>query len=516
MKTTTIKMATLVIFLQFIFATSLIARQGEVASESDEIDHKVSIKFFNTLQSLDVKSRGKIALTNDDENVKSISSGGYLRIRKTTFGNKKEVLIESDHDGNLSKYYYDNRIEMEFETEGRRWLRDILPEVVRSTGIAAEDRVNRFFKADGVEGVLDEIEELSGSSVKGKYFGLLLEKNGLNGRDLSKIAREISSEISSSSQQGDIYRKYSHKFLASEESAEDFFRGIGRVSSSSEQGYTLRQVLRKNNLTPPVMALLLDATSNISSSSERGAVLRDFNEGYVNDPEVARAYFDAVDQISSSSEQGSVLRDLLKLHDLSEDVLERLFESVDLISSSSERGAVLRTAMAQVEGKEQSLDQFFRTVGNISSSSEMGSVLRSILDEASVRGKYMTQLLETVDRISSSSERGAVLRRAIPFLENDPEIMNQFFQAVENISSSSEQGYVLTELVESGELDDSGLIGVLETSEGISSSSTRVDVMLAVSDWITEDSKEVREVYKEVAKSLDSTSGYRAVMEKVF
>ena len=121
--------------------------------------------------------------------------------------------------------------------DGKQYIFHIIP-----SGILYEDK--QCMIGNGViidpAVLLDEIEELSGSSVKGKYFSLLLEKNGLNGRDLSKIAREISSEISSSSQQGDIYRKYSHKFLASEESAEDFFRGIGRVSSSSEQGYTLR------------------------------------------------------------------------------------------------------------------------------------------------------------------------------------------------------------------------------------------------------------------------------------
>lgn len=497
--------------------TSLVFAQDVAEKRSKRIHRKTDFRIVGTLQSLDVKSRGDITVSDNDDDITSISRGGYLRIRKTAFGNKKEVLIESDDEGNLNKYYYDNRSETPFEPEGRRWLRDILPDVVRSSGIAAESRVNRFFNQGGAEAVLDEIEELTSNSVRGRYFGLLLTKNGLNARDLSRIAREVSDEVSSSSQQGDIFRKYSHKFLASEESAEHFFNSIGKISSSSEQGYTLRQILRKDKLTAGMKAELLDATDNISSSSERGTVLREFNEQFDPTPEVVDAYFDALDGISSSSEKGSVLRDLLKMHDLSEDILERLFESVDDISSSSERGSVLRVAILQIKGKEKSLEQFFTTVGRISSSSEIGSVLRNIIDEAELRSEYMPQLFETVDRISSSSERGSVLRRAIPYLDNDPEATDQFFSSVEKISSSSEQGdVIITLLGESKKLDNRTLIEALKASEGISSSSTRVEVMLAVAEWIDDGDSDVMEVYKDVAKSIDSSSGYRTVMERVF
>ena len=60
----------------------------------------------------DIKHNGKITVTDDDRGIKSISPGGYLKISKKTFGNKRTLLIESNSNGELQYSY----------TEGRRRL----------------------------------------------------------------------------------------------------------------------------------------------------------------------------------------------------------------------------------------------------------------------------------------------------------------------------------------------------------------------------------------------------------
>ncbi len=48
---------------------------------------------------MDVKYDGVIRISNDDKSIKSISSGGYLKISVRTFGNSRELLINSNSGG---------------------------------------------------------------------------------------------------------------------------------------------------------------------------------------------------------------------------------------------------------------------------------------------------------------------------------------------------------------------------------------------------------------------------------
>jgi len=91
-----------------------------------------------------VETRGKIELTDDDKDIKSISPDGYLEITKVTLGSRRSIVITPTENG-IKREYYEGREKMDFEKEGRKWLSEILPELVRSTTIAAENRVNRFF-----------------------------------------------------------------------------------------------------------------------------------------------------------------------------------------------------------------------------------------------------------------------------------------------------------------------------------------------------------------------------------
>src|SRR5687767_11944575 len=59
------------------------------------------------LSDFNIEMRGKIELTEDDKNIKSMSDDGYLEINKTVFGSKRTIVIESLGAGRLKKEYYE-------------------------------------------------------------------------------------------------------------------------------------------------------------------------------------------------------------------------------------------------------------------------------------------------------------------------------------------------------------------------------------------------------------------------
>src|SRR5436190_13334439 len=128
------------------------------------------------VSSYNVETRGKIELTDDDKDVKSMSPDGYLEITKTVFGSKRTIVIEPQGN-DLKRQYYESRTPVAFEPEGRKWLSEVLPEIVRSTTIGAESRVNRFYRQGGSKGVLEEIGRMESDYVKVHYANLLMGPN---------------------------------------------------------------------------------------------------------------------------------------------------------------------------------------------------------------------------------------------------------------------------------------------------------------------------------------------------
>ena len=196
----------------------------------------------SAFQSMDVKYDGDITIADNDRSIKSISPGGYLKISIRTFGNSRELLVNSSSGGTLTYEFKEGRKEVPFEPEGRRWLADVLIDVVRSTSIDAEGRAQRIYDDGGVDAFLDEISHISSSTVKVAYFSALLDKGGLSNSELSELAYAITGKITSSTYCGRLLRKYNSLFLRDPDVAAAYFSSISKITSSTEKGRTYRAV----------------------------------------------------------------------------------------------------------------------------------------------------------------------------------------------------------------------------------------------------------------------------------
>ncbi|MEM1136140.1 MAG: hypothetical protein AAGI07_09895 [Bacteroidota bacterium] len=501
------------VFLGIFSVQALKAQRISVRQERGEYSYKSKDSF----SSYEIKYKGKITLTQDEKGIASISSGGYFKVSKTTFGNKRAIVIESNSSGELDYIYYSGRAKAEFSEEGKAWLADIMLDVVRKTGLGAEKRVSRLYDEGGAKTVLNEISEIESTSVKTIYFENLLALSRLANNEIGLIAEKIGYSISSSSQKGKLYRKYANRFLQVESAIPAFFEGVSRISSSSEIGNVLRSIIKNNKLSVATLTFLLKATRNISSGSERGSVLRTVNESFVNNETFIDAYFSSLDQINSSSEKGNVLRDLLQKNTLNASTMEKVLSSTGKISSSSEQGAVLRKAIEKgIHNDQEVQTQFFEAVNRMTSSSEKGVVLRNMLTQTTLTNESAILLFNAIKSIPSSSEMGNTLRKTFHLLNKNDKVDEVFFSTVKKISSYSEKANVLVALINENNLSTNIIIQLLEASQSISSSSEKARILIKLSDMIPNSDSEVKEAYKRAAKTISSDSEYRRVMEAVY
>src|SRR5262249_60551813 len=101
------------------------------APVSQSIEHSIHDSTGNWIWSnngekLQVSYSGTFEFTDDDADVKSASSGGYIKISDGAWFGRHSVEIR-ERNGQLERHYYVSGSEKPYEPEGRQWLHDHLP-----------------------------------------------------------------------------------------------------------------------------------------------------------------------------------------------------------------------------------------------------------------------------------------------------------------------------------------------------------------------------------------------------
>ena len=173
----------------FLLAGLNAQAQFRVYSYNNTNDNKTSIKYSKSgFDKFVLKYEGEITLSDDDKDIVAISDGGYLEIKKSVFGSKRKVVIESDAHGRLLKKYYTGFSQKAFEPEGRKWLAEMLPDIVRTYNIGTEARVERFYNHGGARAVFDEVNFLENDYAAYEYLRMVLEKD-LTTEELEELLR---------------------------------------------------------------------------------------------------------------------------------------------------------------------------------------------------------------------------------------------------------------------------------------------------------------------------------------
>ncbi len=499
---------------------------------------------------IDVKYDGDIRVSDNDRSIISISPGGYLKIEIRTFGNSRELIVNSDSKGRLTYEFREGRQDVPFEPEGRKWLEDILLDVIRSSGIDASGRTARLYSRGGLDAVQDEISLIKSNSVMGMYYSALLEEQKLTNRELSEVAYGIAGKMSSNTERGRLFRRYNNVFLANTDVAADYFSAISRLSSSSERGRiyrdidhpldfndpelteayfvsinrrssnteagsVLRHTLENQELSVPAQATLLRSVAKLSSNTEAGRVMRSIDELDFSQPLIWESYFAAIDHMSSNTEKSSVLRDAVAKNKLEGAAMIAFLNSTRKMSSNTEKSSVIRS-IHEINLDDAGLrEAYFNVIRTTTSSTESGRMLRHTLDHHDLNQASMINLFETAKRISSNTEVSSVLRATVPHMIYETPVLDAFFACTNSLSSSTEHGRVLRELASVDGLEKDAITGILYSARKISSNSEKGSVLRAVAPSVMQGSKEMKDLYMESAKTLSSDSEYRRAIEAI-
>src|SRR5258708_4457949 len=108
---------------------------------------------------MDLEIRGSVEFTDNDSDVKSISSDGYFRLEHWSGGPSRIYLVRPGSNG-IERLYSVDGTSKALDADGRSWLARVLPDAIRESAIDATGRVKRILRQQGAAGVFAEVNKI--------------------------------------------------------------------------------------------------------------------------------------------------------------------------------------------------------------------------------------------------------------------------------------------------------------------------------------------------------------------
>lgn len=352
-----------------------------IHTSSDDDDSSFQYISSSSGRCLQVAVWGHVEFSSDERSIRSVSTDGRFYVRERKSDVDREVEVTSG-DGNAPRYAYSvNGERASFDDDGQEWFENLLPEIVRESGLNSREHVARLRHEGGVSAVLSDISRIESTSAKRAAYEALLREGKLSDEEMAEVARQAGRDLSSSD--GELHAVLAQighmdHGQASSHMADAFSEAVDHMSSDGEK----RELLQQYAVQGDRDMLLVSGrqAKSISSDGEKSAYLSATAEKYLSNDDEAlrRTYFDVAQTISSDGEKREVLTKALPFAQR-QPVLMSVLDGANSISSDGEKSELLVAVLRRkVLTSQPARDAFMKTTRSISSDSEY----RRVMDEA--------------------------------------------------------------------------------------------------------------------------------------
>ena len=428
-------------------------------------------------ENIKVSSHGEIEFNNDYTDVKSISSDGYLKISMVSFGMTRKLYFRSQ-EGQLDKLYFEGNKQVKFEPKGREWMQEVLPQVVRNSGLDLKNRVNKVYENGGVDAFLIELKATDSDYFKSRMVHYLLDNHDLGKKEKEKLLKEFPSHIDSDYELSQIFKKHNSVFIDDSILSKEFFNSLNQVSSDYELSQILNSVFKNNDLNEASFELFISAMEHIDSDFEKSNLIKlaisegknstikldlilnnlkgidsDYEKGVIIKTVINEELFDLdnIDKIielsrgiTSDYEHTQIMKNMIKHKMITPQNKDKFKEMMDDISSEYSYKEILLDFMEYDKLGEENFDFLMEASEKISSSYELSQLYKMILNKDGLSTKQQISLIEKASHISSDYEYSSFLLEATRKLDLDNEkIQNAMIDATQKIDSEYDYGKIM-------------------------------------------------------------------------
>lgn len=425
-----------------------------------------------------IEMRGKLEVTDDDRDIKSLSDDGYLEITKTVFGSRRTVVIESEGGGRIKRTYYEGRNKMDWE-QGRQWLGEILPEIVRSTTLGAEGRVNRYYAKGGTTAVLQEIAVITSDYVQAHYAKLLLAKD-IPAADVPVAIQKISSSISSDYYLTSVLQKNVGKLLDTPAAADAFFKGAQQISSDYYKTSLLKDALKSYAGSPAQIKTILQAASSVHSDYYLSALL------------IA----------------------LLDQEELKDESLTDLMNVALHIHSDYYRTEVMSRALGKKNLSKAALKNLLEGLTDVNSDYYKTNVLNRLAEHTKLDAALQLQVIQLLKAVTSDYYASVTMTQLIKHQQLTDEAFDQLTSAAGALGSDYYAAEVLKK-ASRNTLSKPQLLALLRAAALVKSDTYLSDLLVQLAPQVRTGDAALKDQYRQTAKQIDSDTYYGRAIKAI-
>ncbi|MFY7670956.1 hypothetical protein ACOSP6_07675 [Tenacibaculum sp. MEBiC06402] len=434
MKAKTYIFRLLIAVFSLLLTTNIYAQQTVVYSNNSKRVGNFSIDIKGK-GDFKIEYEGDIVLSDDDKDIVSISRGGFIDIKKSSFGKKRRIVIEAE-SGTLKKRYFLGWTEKNYEPEGKEWLAEILPEIIRNTTIGAESRVKRFYKKGGVNSVLTEIRQMDSDYVKSAYFSYLMGYN-LSNAELTKVVNVAGEKIDSDYYLAQILQKNQKAFLGNSQTLSAYINATKNIGSDYYQSQVLNKAIKSDDINDNQLGELLLISKNIDSDYYLSQILINI----LNDRELNKANMEKImnlsNSIGSDYYKSQVLKKALKNKNLSSKNYNTFISSIDDVGSDYYSSSIIEDLLKK-DLDNASLSQLLDLINKNVGSDYYASSLYKKLARKKLTEDQLIKVLNSLENINSGNYLSSALIAFAPSVKNSSQrVKDAYMKRAKSINSDT-------------------------------------------------------------------------------
>ena len=367
---------------------------------------------------LRVRGEGDIDLEPDGSGVAALSARSSLDVRMTRDGTDRRAVFTST-DGTIERQFFLEGEEQPWSPAADRFVTEVMPIVLRETGINFEERVAWLLQNRGQNGLLDEIELIHSDFAQRLYTVEYAKAATIEPADFDRLMR-----------------------IANDNMSSDF-----------DLRTTLSEVHDEELPTGEQFVALLGAGTSLSSDFDARTLLEHVGSRMPNDPDATTAYLDVVRTISSDFDMRLALSPIVTRVELADELVARAIDVAgDAISSDFDLRTLLAEAAPRVGASDALARAYTSAASSISSDFDHREALTALADGAELTPAGWRLLLESAAGISSDFDCATLLEGVAPRLPRDEAVIAAYRATLNTISNDFDQQRAAAALLTAGVL----------------------------------------------------------------
>ncbi len=355
-----------------------------------------------------------LTFNKDETAIKSFTTGNKLSLMTKDDNIKRRIVIKSI-DNQPHYNYQENGQDRPFDDNAQAWFSSKIPEILRTTGINAEQRVQSIHKEGGNDAVLDEIKLIRSDHNQAKYLEILFSMTPLSTHDFSKAI--------------DI---------------------IAQIGSDFEQANTLSLLVKTQiDMTSDQWVETVNTTEKISSDFEQAKTLMSFTNHLPDNTQVNNAFAHAISKIGSDFELSRVIDHYIDKKQVSDETnLVSILKSAKSIGSDYELTTLLIKNHHIAENSPLLFTTLMKLSKSIGSDFELNRLYSQLLKLNLNSNQLSTLVTYARSSIGSDFELSNLLIEVISNKTMSDQHVELVKQAAKSIGSEHEKNRVLVQLID--------------------------------------------------------------------